>query len=211
LFQPWEIALVSSAKKEEDIDWSYLLLVGAHLSPSALALLLNSTLGGLGTQVIGNDGAGMLHVQEVGGQRTLGRIGVVRALLALLLLLRGGRGHLGRRHRHENLSSSILEVGEKIRLGTLRGRLAKQKVSLPDKVVCEGAEQLIDGGQATDSLESERVSILRRQTSTYVPNKNEDEGKDELEGRLASYPRQLLTGSTRARSSKLWWSAGQQL
>lgn len=121
------------------------------MSPSSLTLLLDSALGSLGTEVVGDDGAGVLHVQEVGGQRPLGGVGVVSALLALLLLLNSG-GHLGR--GDDELGGGIVKVAEQVQLGVVRGVLAEEQVGLADVVLGEVAEQIQDGGEATDSLET---------------------------------------------------------
>lgn len=123
-----------------------------HLSPSALALLLDCALGCLGAQVVGDDGTGMLHVQEVRSERALGRVGVMLALLALLLLL-DGRDHFVGDSRHHQLGSGILKVGQEVDLAALRGGLAKEQVGLANIVMDEVLKQVQDGSQATDSLE----------------------------------------------------------
>jgi hypothetical protein len=130
---------------------SYHLLVGAHVGPSALALLLDSTLGSLGTKVVGNDSAGVLHVQEIGGERPLGGVGVMSALLALLLLL-DRRGEFG--HRHHELSGGILKVGEDIAMADIRARLAEQKVGLADVVGSELPQNLDHHSESTDGLQA---------------------------------------------------------
>lgn len=107
------------------------------MGPSSLTLLLDCTLRSLGTQIIGDDATGMLHVQKVGGQGTLRGIGVVRALLALLLLRLHGRRNVGEGH-HE-LARSILKVGEELPVTIVGSRLSKQKIGLADVVSGEGA------------------------------------------------------------------------
>lgn len=128
---------------------AYHLLVRVHRGPAPLALLLHGTLGGLRAKVIGNDGPGVLHVEEVGRQGPLGGVGVVRALLTLLLLL-DRRAQVG--HGVDELGGGTLKVGEKVAVGALGRGLTQQKVSLPDVVGSEGAEELEDGGEATDGL-----------------------------------------------------------
>lgn len=127
-----------------------LLLLRGHVSPSSLALFLDSALGSIGAKVVGNDGAGMLHVEEVGGQGTLRGVGVVSALLALLLLLNEG-GHVWDARHHE-LGSGILKRVEKIALGALSSALAEQKVSLANVVIGEGPQKLQNSGESANSL-----------------------------------------------------------
>jgi hypothetical protein len=91
----------------------------------------------------------MLHVQEVGGERPLGGVGVVGALLALLLLLNRS-SHVTSNGHHE-LSSSRLERAEQVTLA-LGGGLTKQKVGLADVVLGERPQELQNGGQAANSL-----------------------------------------------------------
>lgn len=126
-----------------------LLLGRAHVGPPALALLLNGTFGSLSPKVIGNDGAGVLHVQEVRCERSLGGVGVMSALLALLLLLGGGYKIGG--NRHHEAGSSSLERAEQIAL-TLGCGLTEKKVGLADVVLSEGAQKLQNGAQAANSL-----------------------------------------------------------
>src|SRR5258706_43566 len=85
-----------------------------HDRPTALTLFLDGTLGTLLSEVARNDGTSSLHVEEVGGQGTLGRIRIMSPLLALLLLL--NRSLLDpERSRHELAEAEIkfdsLEVG----------------------------------------------------------------------------------------------------
>lgn len=122
-----------------------------HVSPAALALLLDGALGSIGTEIIGNDGAGVLHVQEVGSQRALGRVGVMSALLALLLFL-SGLSHIT--NGHDELSGGIVKRVEEISLAAaLGGVLAKEQVGLANVVIGEGLEKLNNGAQTTNSLE----------------------------------------------------------
>lgn len=134
-----------------------LLLGRAHVGPPALALLLNGTFGSLSTKVIGNDGAGVLHVQEVRCERSLGGVGVMSALLALLLLLGGGNKIGG--NRHHEAGSGSLERAEQIAL-TLGGGLTEKKVGLADVVLSEGAQKLQDGAQAANSRVSNSKEAL---------------------------------------------------
>ena len=128
---------------------AYLLLLGAHVRPSALAFLLHSAFGSLSAQVISNDGAGMLHVEEIRCQGPLGRVGIMSALLALLLLLYRGSQL---RDRHYELRSGILKGGQQVILRTFGSGLAKQKISLADIVDSERAQKLEDSGETVDSL-----------------------------------------------------------
>jgi hypothetical protein len=122
----------------------------AHVSPPSLTFFLNSSLGGFGSKIIGDDGASMLHVKEVGCQGTLGSVGVNSPLLTLLLLL-DRRSKLG--NWHNELLSGMLEVCKEVILRAFCGRLAQEKVSLADIVGSEGSQKLHDSGQAIDSLE----------------------------------------------------------
>lgn len=69
----------------DEFDASYLLVWRDHGIPTTDTLGADSALSNLWSEVIGNDGTRSLHVQEVRGERSLGRIGVVDALLLLLL------------------------------------------------------------------------------------------------------------------------------
>jgi hypothetical protein len=89
----------------------------------------------------------VLHVQKVRGQGTLGRIRINGALLALLLLL-DGRSQL--RGVDNQLLSGMLKVGEKVVLGALGSRLAKQEVGLANIVGSERSQELKNGSQATN-------------------------------------------------------------
>lgn len=133
-----------------------LLLARSHVSPAALALFLNGTLGSLSTKVIGNDVAGMLHVQEVRGQRTLGGIGVVSALLALLLFISRGsrsnnRSDYGRVNGRDQRGSVSLEASKEVDLALGRV-LAEQDVSLTNIVVGERLEQINETRETVDGL-----------------------------------------------------------
>lgn len=50
----------------EEGDHTHVLLRLAHGLPTALAFLLHSALGSIGTKISRDDGTGGLHVQEVG-------------------------------------------------------------------------------------------------------------------------------------------------
>jgi hypothetical protein len=126
---------------------AHLLLMRAHMSPSSLTFLLDRTLGCLRTQVVRDDRASVLHVQEVRSQRALGRVGINGSLLTLLLLLHR-RSQL--RRVDDQLLSGMLKVGKEIVLGALGSRLAKQEVSLTDVVGGERSQELKDSSQATD-------------------------------------------------------------
>lgn len=127
-----------------------LFLLRSHVSPSSLALFLDSALGGISAKVVGNDRAGVLHVEEVGGQGALGGVGVVSALLAFLLLLNKG-SHVWDARHHE-LGGGILKGVEEIALGALSSALAEQKVSLANVIIGEGPQELQNGGESTNSL-----------------------------------------------------------
>ncbi|KAK8075160.1 urease [Apiospora hydei] len=106
-----------------------------HGSPATLALILNSTLGGLISKICGDDGTGSLHVKEVWRQGALGSIGVMLALLALLLLLNGRDDSLGTnmgRKAHSGLvkTSKSLQGWDVIQ----RRRLAQEHVTLAEVV-----------------------------------------------------------------------------
>jgi hypothetical protein len=67
------------------------LLIGTrHVIPSADTLGADSPLGYIWAQVLGDDGTGRLHVEEVRGERSLWR---VRIMDSLLLLFLGFGGH----------------------------------------------------------------------------------------------------------------------
>jgi hypothetical protein len=136
-----------------------LLLMGSHVSPSSLAFLLDRTLGCLRAQVVRDDRASVLHVQEVRSQGALGRVGVNGSLLAFLLLL-NRRSQL--RRVNDQLLSSMLKVGKKVILRALGSRLAKQEVGLADIVGSERSEELKNGSQATDGLDEVRRTVLKR-------------------------------------------------
>lgn len=113
---------------------AHLFLGRAHVCPASLTFLLNSTLGSLRTQVIRDDRAGMLHVEEVWCQWTLRGVGIMSSLLAFLLLL-NWRSQVG--NGHDQLSGGILEVGENVSLGAFGGGFTEQKVCLADVVRCK--------------------------------------------------------------------------
>jgi hypothetical protein len=133
--------------------------MGSHVSPSSLAFLLDRTLGCLRAQVVRDDRASVLHVQEVRSQGALGRVGVNGSLLAFLLLL-NRRSQL--RRVNDQLLSSMLKVGKKVILRALGSRLAKQEVGLADIVGSERSEELKNGSQATDGLDEVRRTVLKR-------------------------------------------------
>lgn len=131
-------------------------LLGRHGAPSTLSLVLHGTLGDRVTKVGSDDGAGSLHVEEVGGQGTLGRVGVMLALLALLLLLHDGDGsgsgnwdtrHLRQRLRRKHVGN-ICETSIILK----EGGLPDQQVGLAE-IVCVGrADELLDGSQTVVNL-----------------------------------------------------------
>ena len=120
-----------------------------HDGPAALAFLLDSTLAGLGTEVARDDGTSGLHVQEVGGQRALRRVGVMGALLALLLLL-------DRRDRRsledgQDTAEDILNLLE-VRVTLNVGGLTEQQVGLAEIVVGEALDQILNGLETSVDL-----------------------------------------------------------
>lgn len=92
----------------------------------------------------------MLHVQEVGGQGTLGGIGVVSSLLALLLLL-NRLLQLRGDTRHDELSCRVLKGAQQVSPAIGSG-LAEEQVRLANIVGSEGLDQLNDGVEAANSL-----------------------------------------------------------
>ena len=62
-----------------------MLFLCGHGSPPSSSLITDSSLGSFSSEVVGNDRARRLHVEEERSKRTLGCIGVVLSLLALLL------------------------------------------------------------------------------------------------------------------------------
>jgi hypothetical protein len=123
--------------------------MGAHVGPSSLTLLLNSTLGSLSAKIVRDNRASVLHVEEVGSEGTLGGVGVNGSLLALLLLLNRGSKL---RDGHDELLSSMLKGGQEVILGALSSGLTEEKVGLSNIVGSEGAEKLQNGGETTNSL-----------------------------------------------------------
>lgn len=131
-------------------------LLGRHGAPSTLSLILHGTLGDTVTKVGSDDGAGGLHVQEVGGQGTLGCIGIMLALLALLLLLHDGDGSGGGNWDTGNLRQRLCRkhVGNVCETGIIlkESGLPDQQVGLAE-VVCIGrADELLDGSQTMIDL-----------------------------------------------------------
>lgn len=66
-----------------------LLVIGIHSSPSSGTLSADSSLCEIWAKVIGDDGSRSLHVEEEWCERTLGGVGIMLPLLALLLVIRG--------------------------------------------------------------------------------------------------------------------------
>ena len=81
------------------VGLTYLLLLQIHVLPAAGALIGDILGLRIGAQVFGNPGAVVLHVEEVRGERTLGRIRVHGRALALLATagFRLGAGGTGAR------------------------------------------------------------------------------------------------------------------
>lgn len=129
------------------------LLLGRHGSPATLTLILYGALRNTVAEVGSDDGPSSLHVEEVGGQGTLGGVGVMLALLALLLLLNGGQGKagdLGQGLEAEDVTnvtnadiSAILE----------EGGLSNQQVGLTEVVGTEGPNKVLDGRKALIDLQ----------------------------------------------------------
>jgi len=82
------------------VGLTYLLLLLVHSLPSAGALVGDILGLRVGAQVFSNSGSVVLHVQEVRGERTLGRIRVYGGTLAPLATssLRLGAGTAGARN-----------------------------------------------------------------------------------------------------------------
>lgn len=129
---------------------TYSLLTCRHGRPPSLTLLLDSTLGRIGSEVVGDDGAGGLHVKEVGSQRALGSIGVVLPLFTLLLDLLAWPGHrgsqdiwhdgqsdVGQVHAHAVQGAQVADI-----LHTLAE--ADQKIGLAKVVLSEGPNEVVD-------------------------------------------------------------------
>lgn len=135
-------------------EMTYVLLRRAHGRPAPLPLLLDSLLGSRRAKVGGDDGARGLHVEEVGGEGAPGGVGVERPLLALLLgLLRRHGDGLGGLHAAEGdergLEVNEGLVGVEVLLG--RGK-TQEKVGLPQVVISEGPNELLNRLQAAKSL-----------------------------------------------------------
>lgn len=133
------------------------------MSPAALTFLLHCSLRSLGTKVIGNDGTGMLHIQEVRRQRALGCVWIMGTLLALLLLLNSG---CQLRHRHEKLTSGSLKAGQQVTGSTISG-LSEKEVSLTEVVRRERTEKLQDSVKTTNSLIRTSVFVFSPQCKTW--------------------------------------------
>lgn len=128
--------------------------MGVHGAPAALALLLNGTLGGLGTQVVGDDRTSGLHVQEVRCQGTLGRVGVVSALLALLLLVgsRGSDNSDGGQDSANIGQETGIEATNKLIDAVDTSTLTEQEVGLAEVLDRELLQQILDGRETRVNL-----------------------------------------------------------
>lgn len=126
------------------------LLGSTHDGPAALTLLLNGTFRRILTKVVGNDGTSSLHVEEVRSQGTLGRVGIMSALLPLLLLLNGGL--LGYRERCRDQSSK--SVADLIKVTSIFqiGSLAQEKIGLAKIILREALDKILDGQEALIDL-----------------------------------------------------------
>lgn len=124
-----------------------------HGSPTTLTLFLNSTLGDTFAKIGGDDGTRSLHVQEVGSQRSLGRIGVMLALLALLLLLncRNGNGH-GDWARLNIEDAKVLVLLRQTSKAIVEGRLAQKEVGLRKILGGKRANNALNGSQTLVDL-----------------------------------------------------------
>lgn len=117
---------------------------------------MHGPLGRAGAQVGSDNGACGLHVKEVGGEGTPGRVGVKSALLALLLLLLRGRGsRLGRRYATQH-GQRRLQVGERLIEAQIigRGGQAEEQVGLAQVVIGKGPNELLDGLETAEGLEA---------------------------------------------------------
>lgn len=117
---------------------TYTLVVCIHGTPAALALFLDGPLGGFLAQVAGDDGAGSLHIQKVWCQGSLGSVRVVRALFALLLLVKSMASHHGDGHRDgadrlQHVDTGI--KGEELTASIDAGSLTEQKICLAE-ILC---------------------------------------------------------------------------
>ena len=128
------------------------LLLGRHGGPATLSLILHGALGNAVTKVGSDDGAGSLHVEEVGGQGTLGGVGVVLTLLALLLLLDRGQGD-ARDLRHGLEVEHVAKVGDADVASILKKRgLSNQQVGLTEVIGTEGPNEVLNGSQSLVDL-----------------------------------------------------------
>lgn len=122
----------------------------SHGSPPTLAFFLDGALGSICAKIVGNDGAGSLHVQEVRGQGSLGSIRVVLALLALLLLLAlwhqlvqmVGKPVQTSNHGGERGATSIVKWS----------RLSNEQVGLTKEVIREILHETQDGRKSSVDL-----------------------------------------------------------
>ena len=156
-----------------------LLLSTTHGGPAALTLLLHGALGSTAAKIGSNDGASGLHVEEVGGQRALGGVGVKSTLLALLLLLLLGRGDGLRRGDTAKRSEGSFQVGERLIVAEVlsRGRKSEKEIGLAQIVISKGLNELLDGLKAAKSLQILLASCL------LTPRMDESKRKKEREKR----------------------------
>ena len=132
-----------------------------HGAPAALAFLLDSTLGGIGAEVLGNDGAGSLHVEEIGGQGALRRVGIMSSLLALLLLLNGRQDQCTCWWEEDQRIFKLTQLGADLEAN---GTLAQKQVGLAEIVDGKALDEILNGREPGINLPDVNTTQLRSQS-----------------------------------------------
>jgi hypothetical protein len=139
---------------------THLLVLRGHGAPPSRSLITDSSFGSFSSEVVGNDRAGRLHVEEERSQRTFWCIRVMLSLLALLLSAGSGISGGMKLARGTDATIQFSKLEERVLAELGKGRfnieacavLSEDRVGVLDVSARECLDGILESRETGDDL-----------------------------------------------------------